>query len=107
MMESLDRMIYEATSPPILPLVHQMNVPEDDQVLFYTSVHPQYPDTMLIANYSPSRARKDREDRNRMLEKLQKKLASSSDEASIKNVISNGGYKKICQCKSWFSTYIK
>jgi transposase len=83
-----------------VPLAHQINVLQDDQVLFYTSVHPQYPDTMLIATYSPSRARKDREDRNRMLEKLQKKLASSSEEASIKNVISNGGYKKYINIKA-------
>lgn len=82
------------------PLTHQMNVPEDDQVLFYTSTHPQYPDTMLIATYSPNRARKDRDDRNRMLEKLQKKLASSSEETSIKNVISNGGYKKYVNVKA-------
>lgn len=81
------------------PLAHQKNVLEDDQVLFYTSAHPQYPDTMLIATYSPSRARKDREDRNRMLEKLQKKLAGSSEESSIKNVISNGGYKKYVNVK--------
>jgi transposase len=82
------------------PLPHQENVPQDDQILFYTSEHPQYSDTMLIATYSPSRARKDREDRSRMLEKLQKKLASSSEEASIKNVISNGGYKKYINIKA-------
>jgi transposase len=35
-----------------------------------------------------------------MLEKLQKKLASSSEEASIKNVISNGGYKKYINIKA-------
>jgi transposase len=82
------------------PLEHQMNVPEDERVLFYTLAHPQYPDTLLIATYSPSRAKKDREDRIRLLEKLKKKISGSSDEASIKNVIINGGYKKYTNIKA-------
>jgi transposase len=61
--------------------------------------HPQYPDTMLIATYSPSRAKKDRDDRERLISKLKNKLSDSSDEASIKKIISNGGYKKYTNIK--------
>ncbi len=46
-----------------------------------------------MATYSHDRAWKDRDDRERLLEKLKKKI-SCSDETSVKNVISNGGYKK-------------
>jgi hypothetical protein len=46
-----------------------------------------------VATYSPDRAWKDRDDRERLLEKLKKKI-SCSDETSVKNVISNRGYKK-------------
>jgi transposase len=34
-----------------------------------------------------------------LIEKLKKKLASSSDESSVKKVISNGGYKKFTNIK--------
>jgi transposase len=71
----------------------QENLPEEDRVLFYTMPHPQYEDTTLIVTYSPSRAQKDKKDRERLLEKLQNKL-TDSNEASIKKVISNNGYKK-------------
>ena len=54
---------------------------------------------MLIATYSPKRARKDKEDRDRLVEKLKKKLQNSSDETAIKKVISNGGYKKFTNVK--------
>ena len=57
------------------------------------------PNTQLIATYSPSRARKDKEDRERLIEKLKRKLSDSSNETSIKKVISNGGYKKYTNVK--------
>ena len=60
--------------------------------------HPQYKDTLLIATYSPKRARKNKEDRDRLVEKF-KKLQNSSDETAIKKVISNGGYKKFTNVK--------
>lgn len=75
------------------PLPNQENVAKEDKVLFYTIPHPQYAETMLVATYSPNRAWKDKDDRERLLEKLRKKI-SSPDEASIKNVVSNSGYKK-------------
>jgi len=75
------------------PLPNQENIPDEDKILIYKTPHPQYTDTMLVSTYSPDRAWKDRDDRERLLEKLKKKI-SCSDEASVKNVISNGGYKK-------------
>lgn len=75
------------------PLPNQENVAKEDRVLFYTIPHPQYADTMLVATYSPNRAWKDKDDRERLLEKLRKRI-SSPDETSIKNVVSNSGYKK-------------
>lgn len=73
--------------------------PEDERVLVRTMEHPQYKDTLLIATYSPKRAKKDREDRERLIEKLRKKLSGSSEEAAIKKVICNGGYKKFTNVK--------
>lgn len=73
----------------------QENLPEEERILVRTMKHPQYEDTLLIATYNPKRARKDKEDRNRLIEKLKKKLTESSDETSIKKVISNGGIKNL------------
>jgi len=81
------------------PLPHHAHFPEDDRTLFRTLPHPQYADTLLIVTYSPSRAAKDRGDRERLLNKLQSKLYCSSGEASVKQVISNGGYKKYTKVK--------
>ncbi|KIC76039.1 Transposase IS4 family protein, partial [Neochlamydia sp. EPS4] len=81
------------------PLSHQEAIVEKEKVLFRTMAHPQYKDTLLIATYSPSRARKDKEDRERVIEKLKKKLCNSSDETSIKKVINNGAYKKYTNIK--------
>jgi transposase len=81
------------------PLPNQETVPQDQKTLFYTMPHPQYEQTMLIVTYSPSRAVKDREDRERILEKLKNKLSSTSDEATVKKVISNSGYKKYTNIK--------
>jgi transposase len=81
------------------PLPHQENVPDSEKVLFYTMNHPQYEDALLIATYSPHRAKKDREDRERLLEKLREKLGDNSNESSVKKVISNGGYKKYTNVK--------
>lgn len=80
-------------------LSDQEFIPEDERVLVRTMAHPQYPDTLLIATYSPRRAKKDREDRERLIEKLRKKLSGGSDEAAIKKVICNGGYKKFTNVK--------
>lgn len=75
------------------PLPGQENVPKENKILFYTTSHPQYTDTMLVSTYSPSRAWKDKNDREKLLEKLKKKVLPS-DESSVKNVVSNSGYKK-------------
>jgi transposase len=69
-------------------------VPEEEKILVRTMKHPQYDDTLLIATYSPKRAKKDKADRDRLIEKLKKKLSDASNETSFKKVISNGGYKK-------------
>lgn len=81
------------------PLPNQTNITDDAKVLFRTLQHPQYENTVLIVTYSPKRASKDRKDRERLLEKLMKKLSGGSDEASLKKVISNGGYKKFTSIK--------
>jgi transposase len=48
---------------------------------------------MLVSIYSPSRAWKDKDDREKLLENLKKKILPS-DDSSVKNVVSNSGYKK-------------
>ena len=75
------------------PLPNQENILEEEKVLVYTMPHPQYPETLLISTYSPHRAKKDKEDRERLLEKLKEKL-EGFDETSVKKVMSNSGYKK-------------
>lgn len=82
------------------------NIPEDERILVRTMVHPQYSDTLLIATYSQKRALKDKEDRQRLLEKLRKKL-KNSDETTVKNVISNTGYKKFTKVKDGSSIFLK
>lgn len=82
------------------PLPGQENIPEDEKICFRTMEHPQYANTQLIATYSPSRAKKDKGDRERLIEKLKRKLSDSSNETSIKKVISNGGYKKYTNVKT-------
>lgn len=68
-------------------------MPDENKVLIYKAPHPQYPDTMLVSTYSHDRAWKDKRDRERLLEKLTKKIYCLN-KSSIKNVISNGGYEK-------------
>lgn len=82
------------------PLPSQMRLPAEERVVFRTLEHPQYPDALLIATYSPGRAVKDRQDRERLLEKLQKKLGNASDETSVKKVINHSGYKKYTTVKT-------
>lgn len=81
------------------PLPNQMHFPEEERILFRTMPHPQYADTLLIVTYSPSRAAKDREDRERLLKKLQNKIGDSPNETSVKKMISNSGYKKYTTVK--------
>jgi transposase len=81
------------------PLPGQERVPEDEKIFFRTMEHPQYKDTLLISTYSPSRAKKDNEDRERLLNKLRKKLSDSNDESTVKTMISNSGYKKYTNVK--------
>ena len=73
--------------------------PQEDQVLFRVMDHPQYAGTQLVATYSPSRAKKDRSDRERLVEKLKQKLSDAPGESSVKKVVSNGGYKKYTTVK--------
>ncbi len=70
---------------------------DEDAVLFRTMDHPNYLDSTLIITYSPKRAEKDRKDRERVLEKMIGKL--SSEEGSVKNLISNASYKKFTLVK--------
>jgi transposase len=90
--------LNDITTYTVIP--NQDHVPEEERTYFRLLSHPQYTDTTLIATYSPSRAHKDQEDRNRLLAKLRKKIENSSEEATIKNVISNGGYKKYTTVKA-------
>jgi len=80
------------------PLLGQENLPKEKQILYRTMPHPQYEHAFLIVTYSPSRAKKDREDRECLIEKLRKKL-NKPFEASVKSVISNSGYKKYTTAK--------
>src|ERR1700722_4438920 len=82
-----------------VPLPTQTHLPKEEQILFRTMDHPQYPDTLLIATYSPSRAVKDKEDRERLIEKLERKLGNAQDASTVKKVISNSGYKKYTTVK--------
>ena len=90
--------INDLSAYSLLP--NQEVIPEEERVFVRTMKHPQYNDTLLIATYSPRRAKKDKEDRDRLIEKLKKKLSDSSDEGGIKKVISNGGYKKFTNVKT-------
>ena len=81
------------------PLPGQEKVAPEERVFFRKIEHPQYADTQLIATYSPARARKDKADRERLLNKLRIKLTGCSSEASIKKVMSNSGYKKFTNVK--------
>ena len=67
-------------------LPNQKNIPKEERVLYYAIEHPQYNKTLLISTYSPSRAKKDKEDRERYLEKLQRKL-NLSEKISIKKIL--------------------
>lgn len=78
----------------------QGNIQEDEKVRFRTLDHPQYENTQLIVTYSPSRAKKDKDDRERLITKLKSKLSEASDETSVKKIISNGGYKKYTSVKA-------
>ncbi|NGX32602.1 MAG: hypothetical protein K1060chlam4_00651 [Candidatus Anoxychlamydiales bacterium] len=64
-------------------LPNQKNVFQEEKVLFKTMSLPQYEDTTLIITYSPKRAEKDRQDRRRLIEKLENKLSNNS--SAIKN----------------------
>jgi transposase len=77
----------------------QDTTPKEDRVRFRVMEHPQYANTQLIATYSPSRAKKDKDDRERLIEKLKQKLSDASDKTSVKKLISNGGYKKYTTVK--------
>jgi hypothetical protein len=48
-------------------LPNQESVSEDEKLLARTLQHPQYEDTLLIATYSPRRAKKDKQDRERLM----------------------------------------
>lgn len=80
------------------PLSNQEDIDEDDRVLYRTMNHPQYENTLLIVTYSPSRAFKDKEDRERLLKKLRSKLSVKS-EATVKQLINNNGLKKFTDVK--------
>ena len=83
-----------------IPLPNQSDLPQEERVLFRTLEHPQYKDTLLIATYSPSRAAKDCQDRERLLEKLQNKITDTPGEGAVKKMISNAGYKKYITVKA-------
>ena len=73
------------------------NKKEEEATLFRVMDHPKYSDATLIITYNPKRAEKDRKDRERLLEKMMNKLTNK--EGSVKNLISNGAYKKFTTVK--------
>src|SRR5262245_58775647 len=77
-------MINDLTEYKLLP--GQELIPEDERILVRTMDHPQFRDTLLIVTFSPKRAKKDREDRESLIDKLRKKLSGCSNEAAIKKV---------------------
>lgn len=76
------------------PLPGQEKVQEDKKIFVRRMPHPQYKETQLIITYNPSRANKDKKDREQLLEKLTEKISKCSENSSVKRVISNSGYKK-------------
>lgn len=75
----------------------KLNEKEEEATLFRVMDHPKYSDATLMITYSPKRAEKDRKDRERLLEKMMNKLTTK--EGSVKNLISNGAYKKFTTVK--------
>lgn len=85
------------------PLPGQEGLTEEEKILYLSIKHPQYEDALLISTYSPLRAKRDMEERERFLEKLQKKI-NFSDKTSVKKLINNGNKKYISIKKgSYFS----
>ncbi len=60
----------------------------------------------LIVTYSAKRAQKDQKDRQRLIEKLEKKLGTAKDKASLKKLVSNRGYLKFTNCDGQESAII-
>lgn len=72
----------------------QGQLAQEERIKVRVLPHPQYADTDLIITHSQARAQKDRSDRERLLEKLRDKMEGTKPEMSVKQVISNHGYKK-------------
>ena len=70
---------------------------DEEAVVVRTLDHPKYADSTLIITYSPQRAEKDKKDRERLLEKMMGKM--SSQEGSVKKLMSNAAYKKFSVVK--------
>ena len=65
-----------------------------EQDIVWSKEIPYFDNQRLIVSYNSSRAKKDIHDRQRMLDKLSKKLG---EKKSLKNLISNRGYLKYIQ----------
>lgn len=76
----------------------QKNIESAEGVLIRTLKHPSYENCHLVVTYSPKRARKDKIDRERIVEKVKIALKGKEDD-SIKKLISNSGYKRYINFK--------
>ena len=86
------RSMDKATKAAILSLHEQQQEGEDK----YQQKEIEYRGRRLIVNYNPIMAAKDRKDRQRLLERLEK-IANTKGEVAVKDVISNNGSKKYLQ----------
>jgi transposase len=76
----------------------QMHVEESERVLIRTLKHPTYENCHLVVSYCPKRARKDKRERERIIERLKTTLRGKGDE-SVKKLVSNSGYKRYINFK--------
>ena len=72
---------------------------EDESIKYKIVDHPKYPNASLLVTYSARRAKKDKADRDRLLERLIGKLHGKESDPKISKLISNSGYKTFVSTK--------
>lgn len=76
----------------------QQNIEPEERVWIRTMEHPTYEKCRLVVTYCPKRARKDKADRERIIEKIKATLRGKEDD-TIKKLVSNSGYKRYINFK--------
>lgn len=76
----------------------QQKLEPEDRVLVRIMEHPTYKNSHLVVTYCPKRARKDKADRERIIEKIKATLRGKEDD-TIKKIVSNSGYKRYINFK--------